>query len=209
MKQFEILLKILLYGTRIFPLTPIKISEKTIKISKTLKWIYFISLFGFTAFLLYINAAGIGQTELRSDPYLFLGHGRFFFLSACPFSMCVIILIKVDHIVSGIQILMNLQDELKFGTKKWRKMIFFVFFELFYLYSTYGTWCFVLYSTKVKNIILRIVIALTNGMLITSIIVFEIFYLNCITLIGDYIKMINEKLLITVKSSVKIVPLIR
>lgn len=210
MKHFKFitLVKILLIGTKIYPIAPIILSpDHRIDTWKNLRLFYTGTSFPIAVCLLYYYLFGREQTELRTDPYSMLGYIRAIFSSVCPFLTFATVLTKCEYLTSSIRILINLQTTLKLSGRKLNLIFGVIIFQLILLYSANGVWIFLLFSPKIKNFYLRIAISVSNGILNVSMIACEFFYLNEILLITEFVKMINKQLKQKPSSSGKIAPI--
>lgn len=195
--KFIFIIKILLYTLKIFPITIVSISSKqTIEASKKQKWFYILTSFPVIAYLISVYVFTMDNAVLRSNPYAFLGHFRGMFIAGCPSLTIIFFLSYNNHFVKSIQLIVNLEKELKLTPRKLDIISAIILLELLLIYSAFAIWFFLFYTNKIKDFVIRLLMALLTGVVVTAMMAIELLYINSMTMIYEYISMINVRLII-------------
>lgn len=162
--------------------------------SKKQKWIFITSLLTINAFLVYFFAYLKFPTEMRSNPYLFLGYLRGAFSSICAFFGPLFILINSESLTKFLQKLKDINKGLKISQAQLKLAFLLVIFELLLIYTHVGITFHNIYSYKEENLILRILPAAGTTLLAAQLFTVEIFMINTTGLITQNLKMVNSSL---------------
>lgn len=152
-----------------------------------------ILIFATDAIITYCHG-NVAPEELRTNPFVMLGYIRGAFAGTSGFLGVTFTLFKSDQLVEIIQKLNILQNDIKFNAKQLKIMLCVLILQLFLCYSYCATTIFVGFSEKTENLILRALVAIGTSIVSTPMLVIEMFFISAVGLLGEYFKMVNNKL---------------
>lgn len=166
----------------------------TIKISKSLKWLYLTMNFVTNILLAYYFGYLRTPPELRNDPHLFLGYLKGAFFSLCFSLGGISPLLKSQNLPKIVNKLNDMGQEFKFNSTKLKMMLLVVSFEIFACILINGVPLYFTYNDEntdfTWNIMATLGVIVTKSPLLAA----EIFFINTTSLINEYFKIINQRL---------------